>query len=594
MGNETDRIGIQGNQCQKAIESWLLTKDEEKGKALNELLSRWDISFFMDVIFRKYADRQHLFAQYAKGCTAWKTRPVASHRIAIYYYRYGKGGVERVLSYLLPLYLQAGYNVVLITDEEPNEEDYPLPSDIKRYLIPKQCDVLFGRKDCSQRLSELIQILKKEKIDTLCYHASSNPLLFYDLVAAKSIGVKFIITKHEMFSQHMAVGRDVITDEMYTYPLADMLTVLSREEEVFWKYMGVKSIMIPNPIGESCTENYRYNDKSANIVWVGRLDRSQKQYQEIVPIMQEVVKELPECCIYIYGNTDGYRDQYLLEKQIKESGLEENIKYQGYCTEVERIYKDAGVLLITSAYESFSMIILESKQLGIPFITYSMPYLELLKDKKGFIEVRQGDVFAAAQALIKVLSDKELRKTLSREAKQSISNYSNVKIMEKWRHVFSADCEALPSIHQEELENIYSTILKTLVFHQSMGCQRYEVLREKYKQLRVENKLNQIKSIYKTGKRKLALYPYGTLAKEIRSLIEDKHMEISLIVDNKLTDKENGILSVEGLKGIDVSTFLFIICSDSFRIYDEIRVKLYEAVPKENIFDWFPRDEARI
>ena len=59
-----------------------------------------------------------------------------------------------------------------------------------------------------------------------------------------------------------------------------------------------------------------------------RLDRNQKQYQDIVPIMQEVVKKLPDCCLYIYGGADNYKDQYLLEKQIKESGLEDNIKYR--------------------------------------------------------------------------------------------------------------------------------------------------------------------------------------------------------------------------------------------------------------------------
>ena len=90
------------------------------------------------------------------------------------------------------------------------------------------------------------------------------------------------------------------------------------------------------------------------------------------------------------------------------------------------------------------------------------------------------------------------------------------------------------------------------------------------------------------------MYPYGTLGKEIRSLIENEQMDISLIVDNKLAKKEDGVVTVEDLKEIEVQTFLFIICSNSFDIYDEIRFPLYEVVPQENIFDWFPRDEERI
>lgn len=593
MINKPVDFGKDYLQCQKDMEDWIFLGGEEKKKAINRLLETWDISLFMQVIFENYSQKQCLFARYLKECNVLKTQCVQSRRIAVYYYKYGKGGVERVLSYLLPLYVQAGYSVVFITDEEPQAGDYLLPPEVKRYAIPRRQDILSGKKDCNQRISRLLEILKKEQIDTLCYHAASNPLLFYDLVAAKSTGVKVILSKHELFSQHMVMGKDVLTNEMSIYPLSDMLTVLSREEEMFWKILGVKGYMIPNPIGESYTENYKYHEESVNIVWVGRLDFYQKRYQDIVPIMQEVVKELPGCIINIYGSPEGYRDTCLLETQIRESGLEKNIRYQGYCADVEQIYKDAGVLLIISAYESSPMIILESKQLGIPLVTYSMPYLELLKNGKGFVEVEQGDILAAAKALIKILSDKELKRKLSREAKESISEYSNIRTMEKWEKVFSSSSEIWTSVSEGEWEDSYSTILKTLIFHQSKGCQRYEALRESYRQLRVENKLNQIKNIYKTGKRKLALYPYGTLGKEIRSLIENEQMDISLIVDNKLANKEDGVVTVEALKKIEVQAFLFIICSNSFDIYDEIRFPLYEVVPQENIFDWFPRDEER-
>ncbi len=589
-----DHAGKEYIEYQKEISDWFYLEEEKKSEYLNKRLDTWNIALLMQVIFERYSNKLYLLARYFKGCSKLKLQYPQSHRIAVYYYRYGKGGVERVLSYLLPLFVQAGYDVVLITDEEPEAEDYLLPPKVKRYSLPKQKDVLSGRKSCGQRVSKLLEILKEEKADTLCYHAASNPLLFYDLVAAKSMGIKVVISKHELFSQYMASGRDMLTNEIDVYPLADMLTVLSREEEVFWSILGIKSIMIPNPAGEISLENYQYNAESANIVWVGRLDSRQKQYQEIVPIMREVVKERPDCIINIYGNADGYQDKYLLENQIKENGLEKNIKYRGYSTDIKEIYKDAGVLLITSAYESSPMIILESKQLGIPLVTYSMPYLELLKNRRGFIEVEQGDTLAAARAVIKILSDPLFRTRLSSEAKWSVADYSNGRTMEKWDKVFLAEGETSNSIKQEEREESYRTILRTLIFHQSMGCQKYELLREKYEQLKIEQKLNQIKEICETRRKKLAVYPYGMLGRKMKGWIEEKHMEISLIVDNHLAEKDKKILSLEKLKEIDVSQFLFIICSDSPGIYEELREGLYEMVPQDHIFDWFPRDEERM
>ena len=80
----------------------------------------------------------------------------------------------------------------------------------------------------------------------------------------------------------------------------------------------------------------------------------------------------------------------------------------------------------------------------------------------------------------------------------------------------------------------------------------------------------------------------------MKGWIEEKYMEISLIVDNHLAEKDKKILSLEKLKEIDVSQFLFIICSDSPGIYEELREGLYEMVPQDHIFDWFPRDEERM
>ena len=190
MVNATENFRKEFIQCRKAMEDWFSLEREEKGKSLLKLLEIWDVCLVMQVVFENHSKEQHIFAQYLKDCKVLKKQYTESHRIAVYYYRYGRGGVERVISYLLPLYVQAGYDVVLITDEEPEAGDYLLPSNVKRYLISSKSAVLSGRKDCSQRLSELLEILEKENIDTLCYHAASNPLLFYDLVAAKSIGIK--------------------------------------------------------------------------------------------------------------------------------------------------------------------------------------------------------------------------------------------------------------------------------------------------------------------------------------------------------------------------------------------------------------------
>lgn len=580
--------------CCFSIENWFSVEDVQKSKKLNELLKSWDIPIFLEAVFEQYANKEYLFARYAKECSGLKTKHTVGKKIGVYYYKYGKGGVERVLSYLLSMYIQLGYEVILITDEDEQEGDYELPNNVKRYIIPRELDV-WGRKvTYAQRAEKLIDIIKEEKVDVFCYHAASSWMLFYDLIAVKSIGIKFVIIKHEMFSQFMVNNVDAITKEMNVYPLADLLVVLSQEEELFWKTLGVRSLMIPNPIEKSCETDYRYNESANNIVWVGRLNRNQKRYRDIIPIMLEVKKKIPDCVLNIYGNDEGDGDKELLERQIREHGLENQVKYLGYCTDIKKIYHDAGVLLVTSAFESFSMVILESKQLGIPLVTYAMPYLELLRDKKGFIEIEQGDTFMAAQALITILTNIEVRRRLSREAKESIENYSNAGIIEKWRRVFSLSGEQLAPLEYNETKELYSQIIKTMVFHQSLGCQRYHALEKRYKEMRLKYKIMEIKAIYHSQGKRLAIYPYGAIGRKIKVKLEEEGMQVSFLIDNKLAGKKDGVISVDDLDKMNLEKVLIIICSNRFTIYDEIRTAIYSAVSKDSIFELYPLEEITI
>ncbi len=47
--------------------------------------------------------------------------------IGVYYTRFFSGGIERVLSLLIPIYIRQGYRVILFTDLSYPEMEYPLP-----------------------------------------------------------------------------------------------------------------------------------------------------------------------------------------------------------------------------------------------------------------------------------------------------------------------------------------------------------------------------------------------------------------------------------------------------------------------------------
>lgn len=90
-------------------------------------------------------------------------------------------------------------------------------------------------------------------------------------------------------------------------------------------------------------------------------------------------------------------------------------------------------------------------------------------------------------------------------------------------------------------------------------------------------------------KNKFVIYTNGMGGQVVRKYLET---EFSIwpeyIIDNKVYDGIN-ILNIEQAKKRDNSGVYFLICSWHGDYYEEIRKKIYDAFPREQIIDVFPR-----
>ena len=103
--------------------------------------------------------------------------------IGVYYFRMRNGGIERVLSILLPMLLELGYKVILLTEEAATTEDYPIPETIERVLLPRVADC--KAKNYHKRATAWEAILTSYEIDTVLYEAWDSPFLFFDACTIK-------------------------------------------------------------------------------------------------------------------------------------------------------------------------------------------------------------------------------------------------------------------------------------------------------------------------------------------------------------------------------------------------------------------------
>jgi glycosyltransferase involved in cell wall biosynthesis len=476
--------------------------------------------------------------------------------------------------------------VILVLDEG-NEESiaYPIPNEVKIIFITSILHVL-SSKSFFTREEKLIEIITTEKIDLFIHHCSSSRILLYDLLVIRNNNVFSILVHHELFSQDLRVLSVNPYMQRYVYTLADRVVVLSEIEQIYYKILGIKAVYIPDPLGEYAVTSEAYNFKG-DIVWIGRLDNNQKQYMDIITIMKNVTMLVPNAKIRVYGPEGEPGSVKQLENAVRENGLEDNIVYCGHVTgDTVKMYENASVHLVTSAYESFGMSIAEGKMNGIPLVLYKMPYLELLKDGKGFIAVENDDTKAVADAIVHILTNRELAERLSIESKESIQRFKKFDYGMAWHNLINSLTynETLDDSLQIDVKSM-EMIFDTLGYHYYKGLSYLDDVRKNERRPYIK-RLLQIK--LQGNEHEIAIYPYGKWGKEIKDILnKDMGIQEAFIIDNKLAEAEENIRNLNDLKNIDCSKYQFLLCSSNSNIHQELLSSLREYVSGENILDVF-------
>ena len=198
------------------------------------------------------------------------------------------------------------------------------------------------------------------------------------------------------------------------------------------------------------------------IVWVGRLVQNPKRVLDVVPIMKRVIKKVPDAKLRLSGLATNKKIFSELKQAIQDNDLSETIEICGYEPDTSRIYREADILILTSESESFCNVILESKVWGVPLVIYELPWLELLKNEKGYVSVESKNTDAMAEKVIELLQNEKLRKQLALEAEESVEDYVKYDVYQAWNKLFEKIYDVGNDIIDEG-EQSYLIIIKKLL-----------------------------------------------------------------------------------------------------------------------------------
>ena len=416
------------------------------------VIDQWETSLdkindFMEI--RKNFDDSFIVAAYAwyfeininrisecfyRGMTMNFRRCGSKQTIGIIVRDYFGGGIEKTVSLLILLYAKNGHKVVLLTDSYMPDKEYGLPQGVERHVMFNKA----GEKR-EERLEELKQYVEEDNIDIMCFHSGYMEIdTFYEMWYLKLCGIPVLMELHSAFFPIITTKKEVSRFYPDMYKMANQIIVLSNTDRVFWENLGCPCKYIPNPIEDNYkTIKYTYNRSSTKtIVWVGRLVQNPKRVLDIIPIMKKVAEKIPNVKLKVVGLETEPIIYHSLVKLIEEYQLGKNIELCGYSKDIRSIYKNVDVLLMTSESESFCNIILESKLNSVPIVMYELPWLELLKNGKGYIAVKPKDTIAAADAIISILSDDVLREKMSLDSYKSMKPFIDHDVYQDWKRVF--------------------------------------------------------------------------------------------------------------------------------------------------------------
>ena len=225
---------------------------------------------------------------------------------------------------------------------------------------------------------------------------------------------------------HKVINRFIFLESLKK---ADVVVALTNGDANEWKKYHPFVVVIPNMVHLNRGTNSPLSSKK--IIFVGRFDY-QKRVQEAIRIWSMIHLKYPDWVLDIYGEGELQKD---IEDSAKRVG---GISINPPTSFIFDCYRKSSILISTSLFEPFGLVIPEAMSCGLPVVAYNCKYgpADIISDGVDGFLIKQDDINAFVEKLSMLISSLEMRKRMGNIGIHSVRRFEASKIMPLWQDLF--------------------------------------------------------------------------------------------------------------------------------------------------------------
>lgn len=342
---------------------------------------------------------------------------------------YSPAGMERVLITKANLLAtRYGYDVTIVTCHQKGRPTFfPLDPHVKHIDLDVNTHLPWNMPRYMRRLKALVEAEKPDIVDSLC---SKELLHLHELKGLCKVVMGEFHFSHDTY---LIKGQ---RRKLRAYEKAvgelDCFVVLTKEDEKAWAPYCSRLEQIYNPVDS--TPGERAPLEAKRCISGGRFEK-QKNYDDMVRVWKIVRQRHPDWTLDLFGNG---KKKAQTEALIRREGLEGSIVVHPATPRIKEEMMASSMYLMTSLYEGFPMVLVETAAIGLPCVCMTCPCgpAEFIEDGVSGMLAAPGDIDTMADKICTLIEQPELRRRMSAEIYKKAGDFTPDRILPQWDRLF--------------------------------------------------------------------------------------------------------------------------------------------------------------